>query len=134
MTRVLLVIAILGCQSSRKERPLAVTDEMAAVMDGDVAVVRKVAGALDAAKGDCKQAAQVIRDNTAAIATAARESKRYKALSKDDVAVKEWINATYRTKENLAAEATLKRVANQCATDPSYQAAMAHQQAAASAP
>lgn len=128
--RIWILLAVLGCQSARKERPAAVTDEMFAVMERDVAVVRKLARELDATKGDCKAAAQVIRDNSAAVATAAKDSRRHKALSKDDPAVKEWINATYRTRDNLAAEATLKRVAKECASDPNYQAAMAQQQAA----
>ena len=34
--------------------------------------------------------------------------------------------------ENLAAEASLERVARKCATDPNWQAAMAQQQAAVS--
>ena len=132
MIRVALMLALASCGSKTADRPAAVSDEMVAVMDRDVGVVRKVAAALDVAKGDCKQAAQVVRDNTAAIATAARESRSYREVAKDNDAVKAWINATYRTKENLAAEATLQRVANQCATDPHYQAAMAQQQAAAS--
>ena len=134
MVRVALMLALASCGSKKPDRPAAISDEMVAVMDRDVGVVRKVAAALDAARGDCKQAAQVVRDNTVAIATAARESRNYRALAKDDEAVKAWINATYRTKENLAAEATLQKVARQCATDPHYQAAMAQQQAAVSSP
>ncbi len=130
--RFLILLAVLGCSSGKKERPLAVSDEMAATLERDVAVARKIAGELDATKGDCKGAAKVIIDNTKAVAAAAKESKRFRALSKDDVTVKEWINATYRTEENLAAEATLKRVAKECERDPNYQAAMALQQAAVS--
>jgi hypothetical protein len=130
MVRVLYLVALLGCQSGSKQRPPAVTDDMVGAMDRDIAVVRKVAAELDLARGNCKQAAEVIRDNTAAVAAAAKNSRRYKQLSKDDAAVRAWIDATYRTTENLAAEATLKRVSKQCESDPSYQAAMALQQAA----
>ncbi len=128
--RILLVLAVLGCQSARKERPANISDDMVAVMDRDVAVVRKVATALAATKGDCTAAAQVIRDHTTAVATAAKESRRYRQLSKDDVAIKQWVDVTYRTTDNLEAEAVLKRVAKQCGADPDYQAAMAQQQAA----
>ena len=104
-------------------RPASVTDAQVALADKLVSVMQQMGTDITAAGKDCAKAADAVKAGAAKLEPMKDEVKKWEKVSKDDPQVKAWFEANYMSKM-MGAMAPMMAVAQTCATDAGFTAAM----------